>query len=95
MKLLVKDGLGKRIVTEIKRPDPEAVLILEEDKEIDVTVEELFILVDLEYVKLKHVKVDGQDVSSIYPDAIKLVGVLVKEQAKPEPKSSNPAPVKK
>lgn len=72
MKIKVKDGKGKRVVTEIKRPDPQAVLVLEEDKEYDVTNEELNLLIECEYVHLRNVTLVGEErqIKAVYPDSI-------------------------
>lgn len=70
MKVIVKDLKGDRIVTEIKRPDPEAVLVLKEGIEFDLSNIELFRLVHLAYVNIKDVLVDGKKVVSVYPDSI-------------------------
>jgi len=71
MKLTFKDGKGRRVVTEVKRPDPAAVLVLEEEKEYDIEIGELFIVVDLGYVKTSDMIVDTKKVINVYPDAIK------------------------
>lgn len=98
MKIKVKDGKGKRVCTEIKRPDPEAVLVIEEDKEYTVTNEELNTLVVAGYFDLKDVVIDSKHAKSVYPDS-----VVYEEEAKPAaaaPKPATPAtpsqiPVKK
>lgn len=70
MKIKVKDGLGRRVCTEIKRPDPEAVLVIEEGKEYEVTNEELHTLMLCNYFELKNVEVDNQIAKAVYPDSI-------------------------
>lgn len=74
MIIKVKDGKDFRIVTEIKRPDPQAVLIIKENKEIEVSNEELHTLISLGYVDVKNVTVISEGktliVKAVYPDAI-------------------------
>ena len=85
MKLKVKDGKGKRVITEVKRPDPHAVLIIEEEKEVEVSVKDLYVVVTLKYVKVENIVVDGKKVKSVYPDSIVFgeeVAVPVQEKAK-------------
>lgn len=75
MKVKIKDGLGTRIITEVKRPDPQAVLVIEEEKEYEVTLPELHKIVDLKYVKAENILVDGKKLKSVYPDSIVFVEV--------------------
>lgn len=90
MKIKVKDGKGKRVVTEIKRPDPQAVLIVEEDKEIEVTNEELNILVVLEYISIGNTVIVGTDsgkvIQAVYPDAIVFAEQKQEKKKTPEVK---------
>ena len=101
MKIKINDGKGKRIVTEIKRPDPKAVLIIEEGQEIELTNAELNTLIVLKYVELQSVSILGEDagkvIESVYPNAIvykepkipvakKAVEIKPMEKIQPEPK---------
>jgi hypothetical protein len=72
MKIKVKDGKGTRIITEIKRPDPQAVLVLKEEIELEVSNSELHTLVELGYVNLVNVELIGSDkqIKNVYPDTI-------------------------
>ena len=70
MKIVVKDGKGRRVVTEFRRPDPAAVLIVDEEVEVDVTNAELNLLVTLGYFRLENVVIDGSVATAVYPDAI-------------------------
>lgn len=74
MKFKVKDGKGKRVCTEIKRHDPAAVLVFDENCETEVSNEELHLLVTLGYIELKNVTMHGSDegkvVKAVYPDAV-------------------------
>jgi len=64
--LVVKDGRGRRVVTEIKRPDPEAVLVIDEGKPFDVTDAEIQRLIDLGYFKLESIwLVDGDEFAAV------------------------------
>ena len=85
MKIKVKYCKGKRIVTEIKRPDPAAVLVIDEDKDIEVSTPELFLIVDLKYAEASAIVADGKQVKSVYPDTV--VFVQPKTEEKPVAKT--------
>lgn len=79
MKIKIKDGLGRRICTEVRRPDPQAVLVMEEGVEYEVTNEELHTLLACGYFELKNVQVNDQIAKAVYPDTI----VYEKKEEKP------------
>lgn len=74
----------KMVITEIKRPEPQAVLVLEEGKEVTLTRDE--------YLLLFH-----RDAGPIFPSEwLKHVGPAGKEApAAPAPKGAAPAPAPK
>lgn len=93
MKIKVKDGKGKRIVTEIKRPEPQAILVFKEEEEFEVSNEELHTLIELEYVHLRDVNIVGTaaPLKAVYPDAV-VFHEEAKMVAKPAPEAPKVIP---
>lgn len=105
LKIIVKDGKGRRIVTEIKRPDPIAILILDENVPTEVEVEELHLLITLGYVALPNVKIIDDDgtlvgLKAVYQEAVVKSAVPIKVPSEPVPEATQveapiaPEPIK-
>lgn len=60
-KIIIVDGKGRRVVTEIRRPDPAAVLVIDERVPFVASDREIQILLDLGYVKLDAIYIVDED----------------------------------
>jgi hypothetical protein len=94
MKLVLKTAGVKIFATEIKRPHPEAILVIESGKEFECTEGELITLVQTGYFSAGEVDIVGQPLKKIKAVSFEHVEYSETKPAAPAVPAKPSVPVK-